>query len=229
MNSKHWAILVTLLYGIAVALSLLYGAVDFEAHNPKEAELFIELIEPEPEPMPVVAQSKPISKAEVAPYHPKEAVEESSEQVKGEEPKTQTVNQRALFKMNNGDTETSEKSGNSLAKEGEKEQAKGTSHGLNPVGTDALDEGLQGRGLAGELPMPVYPGGNKGGKVVIRVAVNQEGRVTSATYEPKGSTTSDSALVDAAIAAAKRARFTESAAFVQGGTITYIFKLKAEK
>ena len=98
MNSKHWAILVTLLYGIAVALSLLYGAVDFEAHSPKEAELFIELIEPEPEPMPVVAQSKPIPKAEVAPYHPKEAVEESSEQVKGEEPKTQTVNQRALFR-----------------------------------------------------------------------------------------------------------------------------------
>ena len=110
-----------------------------------------------------------------------------------------------------------------------KDQTQGTSRGLNPVGTDALDEGLKGRGLAGELPMPYYPTGNKGGKVVIRVAVDRDGKVTSATYEPKGSTTSDSALVEAAIAAAKRARFTESAAFVQGGTITYIFKLKAEK
>ena len=63
--------------------------------------------------------------------------------------------------------------------------------------------------------------------MVVRVAVNKDGKVTSATYEPKGSTTSDTALVEAAIAAAKRARFTESAAFMQGGTITYIFKLKA--
>ena len=229
MNSKHWAILITLLYGVAVALSLLYGAVEFEVHTPKEAELFIELVEPKSDPVPVVAQSRPTPQPEVAPYHPKEAPQEAVQQVKGEEPKTQTVNQRALFKMNNGDTETSEQSGNPLAQKGENEQSSGTSHGLNPIGTDALDEGLQGRGLAGELPMPTYPGGNKGGKVVVRVAVDKSGKVTSATFEPTGSTTSDSALVEAAIAAAKRARFTESFAFMQGGTITYIFKLKAEK
>lgn len=229
MNSKHWAILITLLYGVAVALSLLYGAVEFEVHTPKEAELFIELVEPKSDPVPVVAQSRPTPQPEVAPYHPKEAPQEAVQQVKGEEPKTQTVNQRALFKMNNGDTETSEQSGNPLAQKGENEQSSGTSHGLNPIGTDALDEGLQGRGLAGELPMPTYPGGNKGGKVVVRVAVDKSGKVTSATFEPTGSTTSDSALVEAAIAAAKRARFTESSAFMQGGTITYIFKLKAEK
>ena len=229
MNSKHWAILITLLYGVAVALSLLYGAVEFEVHTPKEAELFIELVEPKSDPVPVVAQSRPTPQPEVAPYHPKEAPQEAVQQVKGEEPKTQTVNQRALFKMNNGDTETSEQSGNPLAQKGENEQSSGTSHGLNPIGTDALDEGLQGRGLAGELPMPTYPGGNKGGKVVVRVAVDKSGKVTSATFEPTGSTTSDSALVEAAIAAAKRARFTESSAFMQGGTITYIYKLKAEK
>lgn len=229
MNSKHWAILVTILYGGAVALALLYGAVEFDVHTPKEAELFIELVEPKPDPVPVVAQSRPSPKPEVAPHHPQPAAQESTQQVSGEEPKTQTVNQRALFKMNNGEAETAEKSGNPLAQKGEKEQSSGTSHGLNPIGTDALDEGLQGRGLAGELPMPTYPGGNKGGKVVVRVAVDKNGKVTSATFEPTGSTTSDSALVEAAIAAAKRARFTESAAFMQGGTITYIFKLKAEK
>ena len=229
MNSKHWAILVTILYGGAVALALLYGAVDFDVHTPKEAELFIELIEPKPDPVPVVAQSRPSPKPEVAPHHPQPAEQESTQQVSGEEPKTQTVNQRALFKMNNGEAETAEKSGNPLAQKGEKEQSSGTSHGLNPIGTDALDECLQGRGLAGELPMPTYPGGNKGGKVVVRVAVDKNGKVTSATFEPTGSTTSDSALVEAAIAAAKRARFTESAAFMQGGTITYIFTLKAEK
>ena len=227
MNSKHCAIVATLLYCVGIALSMLFGAVDYQLQQPKPAEMFIELVEPKP--TPVVAESKPTPAPEVAPHHPQVAEEEHSEQVKGEEPKTQTINQRALFKMNNGDTETSEKSGNAQAKEAKEETSHGVSRGLNPVGTDALDEGLQGRGLAGELPMPIYPGGNKGGKVVVRVAVNKEGNVTSATYEPKGSTTSDSALVEAAIAAAKRAKFTESAAFVQGGTITYIFKLKAER
>ena len=46
------------------------------------------------------------------------------------------------------------------------------------------------------------------------------------SFEPKGSTTSDKALVDAAIAAARKARFTESKAFVQGGRITYVFRMK---
>jgi TonB family protein len=72
--------------------------------------------------------------------------------------------------------------------------------------------------------VPSYPG-NASGKIVIRVAVDQHGKVTSATYEPKGSTSSDGALIAAAIAAAKRAQFTESRSYVQGGTITYNFKL----
>ena len=138
---------MTILYGGAVALALLYGAVEFDVHTPKEAELFIELVEPKPDPVPVVAQSRPSPKPEVAPHHPQPAEQESTQQVSGEEPKTQTVNQRALFKMNNGEAETAEKSGNPLAQKGEKEQSSGTSHGLNPIGTDALDEGLQGRDL----------------------------------------------------------------------------------
>ena len=229
MNSKHWAILATVLYCVAVALSMLYVAVDIEFPERKEAELLIDLTEPAPVVEPPVAESKPSPEPVVAPHHEQEAEVDRSEQVAGEAPKTQTVNQRALFKMNNGETETSEQNSNPQAEKSDKDQTQGTSRGLNPVGTDALDEGLKGRGLAGELPMPYYPTGNKGGKVVIRVAVDREGKVTSATYEPKGSTTSDSALVEAAIAAAKRARFTERPAFVQGGTITYIFKLKAEK
>ena len=60
---------------------------------------------------------------------------------------------------------------------------------------------------------------------MIRVTVDQHGRVTNATYEPKGSTSSDAALIAAAKSAAMRARFTESRSFIQGGTITYNFKL----
>ncbi len=83
------------------------------------------------------------------------------------------------------------------------------------MGNDQLDEGLRGRGLVGNLPLPEYPG-NTSGKIVIRVAVNQHGVVTSAAYEPKGSTSSDAALIAAAIAAAKKARFTESRSFRAG-------------
>ena len=68
--------------------------------------------------------------------------------------------------------------------------------------------------------------GKKGGKVVIRVTVDASGKVTGAAFEPKGSTESDAALVAAAVAAARKARFTESRAAVQGGTITYIFRME---
>ena len=76
------------------------------------------------------------------------------------------------------------------------------------------------------MPLPEYPAGNRGGKVVVRVTVDRTGSVTDAVYEPKGSTTSDAALVQAALKAARRAKFTESRAFIQGGTITYLFKMK---
>ena len=59
-----------------------------------------------------------------------------------------------------------------------------------------------------DLPRPAYPGG-KSGKVVIRVTVDARGHVTGASYEPVGSTTDASELIEAARAALK-ARFTES-------------------
>ncbi|MBQ5689930.1 MAG: TonB family protein, partial [Alistipes sp.] len=98
--------------------------------------------------------------------------------------------------------------------------------GLNPLGNAELDEGLLGRGLVGELPRPVYPPGNESGKVVVKVAVNQKGVVTDAQFEPIGSTTQSKVLVDAAIKAARKARFTEAESFAKGGTITYVFKVK---
>ena len=78
--------------------------------------------------------------------------------------------------------------------------------------------------LKESLQKPYYPG-SKSGKVLVRVTVNSQGLVTSATFEPVGSTTSDSQLVEAAIAAARKARFTESNAAVAGGTITYVFNI----
>ena len=223
MSSRYYAIIATILYGVGIALAMLYGVIYIEPKPIKEAELFVEFIETVPE---VSTESMTSPSPDMAEKHQVVAEQVSSQQTEGAAPKTQTVNPRALFKMNQGGVDNAENSGNPYAQQSEEDSSSGRDSGLNPVGTEALDEGLQGRGLVGTLPMPAYPAGNRGGKVVVRVAVDREGKVTAATYEPKGSTTSDSSLVEAAIEAAKRARFTESAAFVQGGTITYIFKLK---
>ena len=223
MASKYYAIIATVLYGLGIVITMLYGVVHIESKPIKEAELFVEFIEPEPEP---TTESVAAPAPDVAPQHQTVAEVDNSQQTDGDAPQTQTVNPRALFKMNQGGVDEPADGGNPYAKASDEDSSAGTGGGLNPIGSDALDEGLPGRVLVGALPMPAYPAGNRGGKVVVRVAVDKHGNVTSATYEPKGSTTSDSSLVEAAKAAAKRAKFTESAAFVQGGTITYIFKLK---
>jgi TonB family protein len=173
--------------------------------------------EPREKPKPVVTTQ--------APRHEHlSATRQNSQQVSGTDAKTQTVNRRAIFHSNKGGVDEPEDLGNPYAREGEENLASGDGGGLNPIGNDQLDEGLRGRGLLGNLPVPSYPG-NVSGKIVIRVTVYQNGRVTSATYEPKGSTSSDAALIAAAVEAAKRARFTESRSFAQGGTITYNFRL----
>ena len=85
---------------------------------------------------------------------------------------------------------------------------------------------LAGRKVVGGLPNPSY-GVQASGKVVIAITVDKNGRVMKAEYSPKGSTTQDSRLVSAALAAAQKARFNvdQNAASIQSGNITYIFNL----
>ncbi len=205
------------LYAVVVAAALLLTYIPITITEiPEMMVIEIEQIEPEP-PRPVVRTE--------APRHERlSSTNENSQQVSGTDQTTQTVNRRAIFRSNSDGVDEPEDVGNPYANEGEENLASGDGGGLNPVGNDQLDEGLRGRGLVGNLPVPSYPG-SASGKIVIRVAVDQNGRVTSAAYEAKGSTSSDAALIAAAIEAAKRARFTESRSFVQGGTITYNFRL----
>ena len=179
--------------------------------------MVIEIVEEEkPAPKPVVTAQ--------APRHENLSVNQNTQQVTGTDEVTQTVNQRAIFRSNKGGVDEPEDVGNPYAKQAEENTTHGNGGGLNSAGNDQLDEGLRGRGLVGTLPVPSYPG-NVSGKIVIRVTVDQHGKVTNATYEAKGSTSSDAGLIAAAIAAAKRAQFTESRSYMQGGTITYNFKL----
>ncbi len=205
------------IYAIAVAALLLLIYIPITVVEvPEMMVIEFEEVEP-PTPQPVISNE--------APRHERiSTTVQNSQQVSGTDPQTQTINRRAMFQSNSDGVDEPEDLGNPYAQEGEENLAQGDGGGLNPIGNDQLDEGLRGRGLVGNLPVPSYPG-NASGKIVIRVAVDQHGQVTSAAYEPKGSTSSDAALIAAAIEAAKRARFTESRSFAQGGTITYNFRL----
>ena len=205
------------IYAIAVAALLLLIYIPITVVEvPEMMVIEFEEVEP-PTPQPVISTE--------APRHERiSTTVQNSQQVSGTDAQTQTINRRAMFQSISDGVDEPEDLGNPYAQQGEENLAQGDGGGLNPIGNDQLDEGLRGRGLVGNLPVPSYPG-NASGKIVIRVTVDQHGQVTSAAYEPKGSTSSDAALIAAAIEAAKRARFTESRSFAQGGTITYNFRL----
>ena len=76
----------------------------------------------------------------------------------------------------------------------------------------------------GSLPKPTYNGTEKG-IVVVQVIVDKQGNVTGATPGAAGSTTQDSALLTAAEASARRARFTlkEGVDGLSTGNIIYGF------
>ena len=225
MSSKYYAILSLVIYVASFGGVLCLAEVSVRPKDIPQGDVIyvVEIEKPTPPPPP----PPPPPKVKEAPRHERPSTKvDNTRQVSGTDQQTRTVNNRALFKMSKSGADEPRNAGNPYAKQDTVAKASGTGGGLNPAGNDALDEGLQGRGLVGALPQPIYPPGNKGGKVVVKVVVNRAGVVTDATYEQKGSTTSDTALVNAAIAAARKARFTESQAFAQGGRITYLFKMK---
>ena len=218
---RRWATIAAAAYGVLLVGSFALVSFDFTPALEKPGDtILVDFTEPpvvEPPRRPVRVANEPRVHDVVDPV-------EQTAQVSGKDDATQTPNPKALFKMSKSGADEPENAGNPRAPEGE-EKASGTGPGLNPDGLDQLEQGLKGRGLVGNLPKPDYPG-NKTGKIVIRVTVDASGRVTGASFEPKGSTESDPQLVSAALEAARKARFTESRAAVQGGTITYVFRME---
>ncbi len=127
---------------------------------------------------------------------------------------TPRVNERALFPGAAAGTPAGGESGTAVRTNSPTVTTPSNSHGFS----------LEGRYLIGNLPLPAYEVDAEG-RVVVRITVNASGTVTNATYEAAGSTTSHSTLVAAALAAARRARFTTAEANIQTGTVTYIFRL----
>ncbi len=108
------------------------------------------------------------------------------------------------------------------------ESPEGSAHGNSDTGATKGTPGwgtvdLGGRGLSGSLPKPVF-NVNASGVVVVRITVNAMGNVMQATVQPKGTTTSDKALRDAACDAARRTKFVrKDGSPTMTGTITYRF------
>jgi hypothetical protein len=90
----------------------------------------------------------------------------------------------------------------------------------------SISRGLQGRKIS---RLPSFEDDfNENAKVAIDVRVDGTGRVTSATYQPRGSTTSDANMRAIAIQKAKQIKFTpsESGGEESIGTIIFNFRLK---
>ena len=143
------------------------------------------------------------------------------------EPKKVEINQRALF------TSANNKKKDTLAAQTAK-RISDALQGGHPNGntrygsTDGTPSAqLQGRNVVGSLPFPVYTVNNEG-KVVVRILVDQYGKVTNAIPGVSGTTVQDRQLWEAAKEAAMKALFniSDSAPTIQEGTITYIFKLR---
>lgn len=218
-SPRRWALAAAVLYALALVAAFAFVSFDFRIDVPAGDTILVDFTEPLPPEPP-----EPPKTTLVEPrVHDAASPVEQTAQVSGKDETTQTPNPKAMFKMNKGGADEPDDAGNPHAPKGA-DKASGTGPGLSVDGLDQLDRGLQGRGLHGALPKPSYPG-NKSGKVIVRVTVGPRGDVTSAAYEPKGSTSGDPALIEAALAAARKAKFTESKAPVQGGTITYVFKL----
>lgn len=89
---------------------------------------------------------------------------------------------------------------------------------------ESIGDGLGGRRVVGRPSM--VDDTQKTGKVAIRVCVNSDGRVTSANYTQRGSTTTDSVLRSKAESWARGYRFAASDVAEQCGTITFDFRVK---
>lgn len=75
------------------------------------------------------------------------------------------------------------------------------------------------------LPIPIYTC-IEGGRVVINIKVDPQGKVIEADVNKKSSNTTNGCLWDNAIQYALKARFNSGAPEIQVGTITYLFQSK---
>lgn len=240
-NARRWAGLAALLYALSIAAAFLFVSFDMGRDELLPGEgLLIDFgttetglgdrdlsatdVQAPPQQAAAEASRQQVEYVTSERETPGQTPQRSDAQQPAEQPRT--VNRRALFPGRTvGSTSTSE---GPAAGEGNAGDLSGAPEGSHD-GTGQSDSGiaydLSGRSVVGKLPKPSYPG-NESGKVVVDVTVDASGRVTYASYRAQGSTTNSKRLVDAAVEAARKARFSSSESLMQTGTITYVFTLE---
>lgn len=91
-------------------------------------------------------------------------------------------------------------------------------------GTGRVGGGLSGRGI--ESAPSFTDNSQKTGKVSLVICVDSNGKVSKADFTQKGSTTSDSYLIDLARKTALKYKFSKSDIDSQCGTVTIDFKVQ---
>lgn len=181
------------------------------------------------EDAPVI--SDPVEVPEPVPAEVEPEIVEPKEEVVEEEPKP-VVNQKALFKPRPSATPNNTTSQGLFGNQGDQGKPDGS------TATDRLGEKNYGLGkegfafdMAGRAVVTkpkIVDDSQATGTVVIKIKVDRSGKVISAKYTPKGSTTTNASLVSKAEKAAYQTRFSESpnGTLEQWGTITVVFKVK---
>jgi hypothetical protein len=194
---------------------------------------------------PDVAVPKPLTPKKESPNIPKK---ENTVTVKATNPKPQVVENPkpavkkpvAVYKGgdgsgtggNNADTWNNSKNQGIAGGKGDQGKPGGNPDsdsydGKGGTGKSPVDikQGLQGRKFS---KMPSFEDEfNENAKVAVDVKVDGSGNVVSATYQPRGSTTSDGGMRDIAIRKAKLIKFNASASGEESiGTLIFNFRLK---
>lgn len=232
-KARCYALAITLLLLLILAILLYKGVfnVHLSEREDPPAEIVIEEFEEfeeEPKkPANVQDPSKTVRNERATTAHVEEASTEQHEQTEGAKPETQTLNNKAMFKPVTGNVEELQPEGNRLASNGDQESNRGEGGGYNLIDDNSfLDEGLSGRGLREKLPTPEGLSFNWNATVVVVVQINSDGDVVAAHIEQRGTTTSDSRVLEAILEAARGAKFKPSDRAVQSGRITYDIKVK---
>lgn len=252
-TSKRYAAVVTVVAMAAMFACVWFATIDVERISHEEVIVELEYVEfeevveePKPQeepPQPVVPPTTEEAKVEMpeemtpevesSDLQPVQSYEDVAKdnvqnESSGDESKTQTVNQMALFQPSAGTTKDSEVvDGNTLANKGKEESRSGDGTGHNVKGKLELDAGLQGRGIIPGFPIP--KGNNVMGKVTVVVIVDSDGNVVEATVSAKGTTTTDASLRENARQAALTTKFKpDPTRMTQQGTICYNYTVTTE-
>lgn len=145
-----------------------------------------------------------------------------------EPPREKEINKRALFHAADN-PEAKDTLAPQTARTPSDELAAGHASGNIEKGraTGEPNARLAGRSVVGSLKKPAYTL-QRGGTVVVKIKVNQNGAVVEAIPGEVGTTITDKTLWNAARKVAMEAKFsptTDLTKTTQYGTITYVFKL----